>query len=295
MFDDKTEGVRAAVFESRVASADASLMEITPTNSNGGDGWVLAGSNGILSPSSLPYRNRGLYKFDLSNLPATTVVLSAVVVLEVTRIPDVNPVPSTFGLHRMLRPWGEGVTVAGTGPPGQGGPAALGDVTWDFSFFNTNAWTAPGADGDFDGESTFSSIAGLGSYQFDFTLALLADVQFWIQHPENNFGWLLLCNDESTPRTARRFGSREDGGNAPRLEISYLVPPIIDLAQRVGSSFQLQFTPWPGQGYAVQFRTNLATGTWQTLTNLGIAPDATPFVVTDSAALPQRFYRVLGY
>ena len=285
----------AAVFEVRNASADTTLIGIAPTNNNGAQQWVIAGS--IQIPPSNPFRNRGLFKFDFTDLPTNTVIQAVALKLEVTRVPDEAPSNATFGLHRMYRPWGEGDNVAAT-YPGQGSPANPGGATWFWSFAPTNSWFAPGGVPGLDfanDESSFQYISGLGSYTFDFTPELAADVQFWVNQPEFNYGWILMSNSEDVPWNARRFGSREDPDNHPRLEISYIVPPLIDAAQRVSNSFRITFTPWPGQGYAVQFRNSLTNGLWQTLTNLGVLTNATPVVVTDSIALPQRFYRVLGY
>ena len=276
------------------ASADTSLIEIAPTNNNGAQAWVLAGRIQIGS-----FRNRGLYKFDFSNLPTNTLILSVTTVLQVTRVPADEPADASFGLHRMLRPWGEGDKAAtGAQPPGQGRPATAGEATWLCAFHPTNAWSTPGgAEGvDFSGvESSFQFIAGTGSYRFEPTPELVADVQDWISHPESNFGWLLLCSAEDTPWNARRFGSREDPDALPTLEIEYVIPPRIESVNRVGNQFNLTFATAPGQSYVVECRDALVPGSWQTLTNLGLATHAAPVTVTDPATMPGRFYRVTTY
>ena len=106
---------------------------------------------------------------------------------------------------------------------------------------------------------------------------------------------MLLCDDEATIFTARRFGSREDPNAPPQLEIEYIVLPYIASASRPGDHFHLSFTTWPGQSYTVEFRDSFATGTWQTLTNLGLATNATPVSITDTVIGPQRFYRVVSF
>jgi len=280
-----------AVSVSVIPSADTTLIGIAPTNNSGAQGWVQSGR------IQINYVNRALFKFDLAWLPTNAIILSAAVALEVVKVPDEPPANSTFGLHRMLRPWGEGNNVAGMFP-GQGSPANPGGATYLCAFFPTNNWSAPGAlEGvDFSSlESSFQSIAGMGTYHFAFTPELADDVQFWVINPDLNFGWLLKSNSEETIFTARRFASREDPNSPPQLEIEYVVPPRISSAQRAGSQFQLDFTPWVGEGYAVQYRDSLISGSWQTLTNLGIATNAAPLTVFDTAGLPQRFYRVVGY
>jgi hypothetical protein len=50
---------------------------------------------------------------------------------------------------------------------------------------------------------------------------LVRDVQFWLDEPNRNFGWVLLSRDEDKPETARRFASREDPANTPMLTIEF--------------------------------------------------------------------------
>src|SRR5262245_55203481 len=118
-----------AVSLALIPSADTSLIEIAPTNNNGGQAWLLSGKiqNDV-------YRVRALMKFDFSALPTNATVLSAAVTLEVTRHPGDGLANAPFGLYRMLRPWGEGNKVATT-VPGQGLPATPGEATWLCSFF----------------------------------------------------------------------------------------------------------------------------------------------------------------
>ena len=288
-------GLRAgAVSFTLIPSADTSLIEIAPTNNNGGQAWLLSGKiqNDV-------YRDRALMKFDFSALPTNTIILSAVVTLEVTRQPGDGLANAPFGLYRMLRPWGEGDKVATT-IPGQGLPATAGEATWRHAFFPTNEWTVPGgASGvDFsDIESSFQFIYGTGQspYRFESTPELVADVQSWVNNPQSNDGWMLLDDDETTAFTARRFGSREDPNAPPLLEIEYFVPPSIAAASRAGDQFHLNFTAWPGQSYTVEYRDSLSAGVWQTLTNLGLATNATPVAITDIVNGPQRYYRVVSF
>ncbi|MSU60110.1 MAG: DNRLRE domain-containing protein [Pedosphaera sp.] len=274
------------------SAADTTLLEIEPSHNNGGQSFVIAGH------IQNPYRTRGLYRFDFTALPTNTLIRSVVLELTVTRQPGETPVNSPFGLHRMLRPWGEGNKIAVTFP-GQGVPATAGEATWSHSFYPTNVWTSAGGEPDVDffaAESSFQFIYGSGStYRFESTPEFVDDVQFWVNHPPANFGWMLISDDEATPFTARHFGSREDPDAHPNLELDFLVPPRFDSAQRVGDQFQMRFTPWPGQSYTVQFRTNLSNATWQTLTNVGLATSATQILVNDTATAAPRFYRLSSY
>ncbi len=281
-----------AVSITNSSSADTSLLEIEPSHNNGGQASVISGH------IQNPFRTRGLYQFDLTSLPTNTLIQSVVLELTVTAEPGDGLANAAFGLHRMLRPWGEGDKVA-VARPGQGEPATAGEATWSHSFYPTNAWTAPGGAADVDfvsSESSFQFIYGTGeAYRFESTPELVADVQAWVNDPPANFGWMLICDDEPTPFTARHFGSREDQGAHPNLEIQFLVPPRIDSAQRVGSEFQLRFTTWPGQSYAVEFHTIRADSPWHLLTNTGLATNVSQRVVADPIVAPQRFYRVVAF
>lgn len=55
----------------------------------------------------------------------------------------------------------------------------------------------------------------------------MADVEFWLMQPAQNFGWFLL-GEETGSQTVRRFDSRNvDGGaTVPQLQIEYVVPEL---------------------------------------------------------------------
>ncbi len=131
----------------------------------------------------------------------------------------------------MLRSWGEGTTVPLNNPGGLGGPAAPGDATWNYRFAFDQPWGQPGGAPDVDYSSASSGAIIMygpesSPYAFESTSEAVADVQFWLQHPESNFGWMLMTDFEDTPFTARRFASREDPlGRGPMLTIDYVVIP----------------------------------------------------------------------
>ncbi|TAL02024.1 MAG: DNRLRE domain-containing protein [Verrucomicrobia bacterium] len=276
-------------------SADTSLIEVAPENSNGGQAWVLSArtQNGP--------RTRALYRFNLTALPTNAIIFSAVLQVDCTRQSSeiMCLTDSAFGLHRMFRPWGEG-TNAATTQPGQGVPAHPGDATWNHAFYPTNAWSAPGglADVDFASlESSFQFVTtpGASPYRFESTPELVDDVQTWVRQPATNFGWMLISDSEDTICTARRFNSREDPNSQPQLEIQYRVLPRFDSVNRSGNQFQMRFTPWPGQSYSVEYRAALTNSPWLTLTNLGLLTNATSTLVTDSLTVTQRFYRLSAF
>lgn len=279
-----------AVSLTNISAADTSLIEVAPENNNGGQAWVLAGrtQNG-------PHV-RGLYRFELTNIPPHAVIQSAVLQLDVTGQPgDMEAVNSTFSLHRMLQPWGEGTNNA-ISNPGQGTPATPGGATWLHRFYPTNTWATPGGEAGIDYLSAGSSFQQVedpnhSPYRFDTTPEMVADVQEWVSHPGNNFGWMLIGDDDII-FTARRFNSREDASSQPALEINYVLPPRIERVEKSGNQLQLSFVGQPGLNHTVEYRETLVSGGWQTLTNAGLITEATNILVTDLITSTQRLYRI---
>lgn len=285
----------AAVSVSLVSSADTGLIEVAPTNNNGGQEFFNAGTTQSVT------RNRGLLRFDLSTIPTNAVILSATVVLSVVHVPAETPADAPFSLHRVFQDWGEGTNVAGQSA-GQGLPAHPGDATWSFARYASNAWSAPGGAAGMDFatlESASQFIYELGDspYTFGPTPELTTDVQWWTAHPAANFGWLLLCDDEATPFTARRFGSRQNANsdNWPRLDVDYLIPPQIVRAEVTADRFAVGFRAETGQSYTVEFRDPTPNGAWQTLVELGVFAEVTDVLVLDPIVQPGRLYRVKVY
>ena len=66
------------------------------------------------------------------------------------------------------------------------------------------------------------TVEGIGSYTWESTSQLVADVQSWLDNPTANFGWLLL-GDESKPQTTKRFDSKDNEleKNWPVLMVEY--------------------------------------------------------------------------
>ena len=196
--------------------ADTTLLESNPANNMGGHVNFISGRGG-----SGP-RNHALIQFDpAAAIPAGAVITNVSLRLIVTVASTVN---SDFELHRLLVPWGEGNKTGSTGQL-----ATAGEATWNERLAGTASWTQPGAapTNDFIATaSTITPVAGLGTYTFNATSAMIADVQLWLDSPGANFGWLLLSALESVPGTNRRFGSREDtSGNAPQLVIDFTAVP----------------------------------------------------------------------
>lgn len=124
------------------------------------------------------------------------------------------------GLHWVLADWQEGQAAA-SGQGEAGAAAGQGDVTWTQRVFDTLAWTTAG--GDFSPVASASAtVAGFGSYTWESTSQLVADVQGWLDDPDSDHGWLLQ-GDKSKTRTAKRFHSDENDDEAirPVLMVEY--------------------------------------------------------------------------
>jgi hypothetical protein len=275
--------------------ADATMIELQPTNSLGAATWIAAGTtqNGN--------SNRALLKFDVAAVvPVGSTITDVGFNIWVTRSPIDGNADSLFSLRRVLRPWNEGMGLpVDPNYPGLGAPAQPGDATWTHAIWGTNAWTIPGGLEGFDYASAFSAstfIAGVSAEPYFFESGgMIADVQLWLDHPEQNFGWMLKTEEEDVNFTARRFGSREleDPFESPQLTITYLPPLLITNVHVVSNRLSLTFDTSIGYSYLVESRA-VAEGTtvWTALTNFGLVLNPGPRTATDALTNAARFYRV---
>ena len=170
---------------------------------------------------------RALVAFDVAgSVPPGTTIASARLVLTLSRT-KAEDQPSEA--HRATASWGEGASTAGSGE-GSGAGSADGDATWVHRRFDAERWATPG--GDFSPDVSASTVVGrppfggFATVTWGSTPRMVADVQGWLDDPPSNHGWLLLGNEQTEKRTAKRFESREnpDESNRPALLIEYLPP-----------------------------------------------------------------------
>lgn len=217
------------------ASVRAESVALTPiadtfiseqyTNSNfGAMGYANVGTTENFT------RHRALYTFDIAGaIPAGSTITSAQLILEVTRIPNNGYDVSDVGLHRMLRGWGEGDNNADK--PSSAAPADLNESNWGYRFAGTSStWGVPGGQEGVDylaGASVIKQVLAVDGYEFGPTAALAQDLQFWLDNPGANFGWMAISQQENLQFTARRFGSREalPAYNVPRLLVDFIGAP----------------------------------------------------------------------
>ena len=233
----------ASRFRPRLESLESRLTPVTLSLAPSADNTLYQDPNGQLSngagqhfyagatDQSTGFIRRGAIKFDLSAVPAGSTVISATLTLNMSKtISGAEMV----ALHQALKNWGEGTSNAalgGTGPgEGDGVQATTGDVTWLFTFFNTQRWTTAG--GDFGPASASTSVGGVGLYQWT-GAGITADVQQWVNNPATDFGWILTGN-EASKGSAKQFDTEANAipADRPVLTINFTTPtPDLTIAK----------------------------------------------------------------
>ncbi|MDB6026776.1 MAG: hypothetical protein JWM68_2999 [Verrucomicrobiales bacterium] len=280
--------------------ADTTLIQSSPNNNMGAQFFVNAGGSQQTNLAGIVMKNRGLFQFDFRSIPVGSKIRSVSLTLEVVLQQTEPPTPSNFDLHRVLRPWGEGTNTGTLQKPGQGAPATTGEATWNNRLaLTTNAWTVPGAASPDDFSPVVSASAAVfdshdSPYHFGTSPGLEADVQFWLNNPQLNYGWIFISESEGEIFTARRFGSREDPDNAPALAIDFFPPPQIQSPQIVSNRIQFSFIAESDQSYIVQATGSLPSTNWTLVTNIAPAPTATNVTISQALSTGQQFYRVIA-
>lgn len=257
--------------------ADADIRQNDPNGSHGDEPSIVSGQLGQNTGFEI---RRALMRFDVSQIPAGAVINSATLQVTVVRVP-LSPVNSIFDIRRVLQLWSES------------------GVCWNSRLSPQTPWQFPGATGSGDIASTPSSAVFVGSsdlttYTFSSTVALVADIQAWVNDASVNFGWMLISEDEVSHFTARRFGSREDPSHAPVLTINYslaslgvtIQPPSLTVSAGSTATFTANATGTPPFSYQWFFNNNNnpipgATTATLSLTNVQVSQSG-PYAVTVS-------------
>ena len=132
-----------------------------------------------------------------------------------------NAEPGTFSLHRVLADWGEGASFSAGG---KGAPAEPGDATWLHTFWDNQYWVQAG--GHFIPHASATEVVeGTDFYTWQSTVHLVNNVRLWLHAPQQNFGWLVM-GDEESKGSVKRFDSREGlvTGRHPLLTVEYHLP-----------------------------------------------------------------------
>lgn len=266
--------------------ADTTLFESSPDNNLGKSSTIVVGT------TAQGQRNRALLKFDLAGaLPAGAVVQSASLELVLTSDASNGAGTLTLGLHRMLADWSEGL-----GNGNQGLPALTGESTWSRRAHPNTAWSVAGAGKGADYASTPSSQTTVGSVgTWSWSAGLAADVQAWANQSASNLGWVLVSGADAATRTARRFASREDAAQSPRLTIQYEVGSNIlrlDWPTVEGSQFKLPLHLNANTAYTLLVRETLEAGIWGTAASYAAQPLARDVEFSAPIGSGTRFYRL---
>jgi hypothetical protein len=130
-------------------------------------------------------------------------------------------------------------------------------------------------------------------YQFGPSEPMRHDVQSWIDNPSSNFGWLLRSTSEASPKTARRFGSREDFLNTPLLRIEYEPRLAFQRVFRTNEVTGLEINLLPASEIRLLSSTRIDDPAgWQVLTNLTGSSTASSLLIWDSSPASERYYRL---
>jgi hypothetical protein len=216
--------------------ADSTIRNTLPGVNFGSATNVMAGYGG-----AGPALRRGLFRFDLSSIPANATVSN--VTFNVVGISSYAH--DYFILSRLLTNWDE----AG--------------VTWN-NRTTTMPWSVPGGQSGVDFFGSFSSYALLSApgitNQFtddalDQDAGLVYDVQLWITNPAQNFGWILTGLNENSNGTFIAVGSRENPFYPPVLTVGYtqpFTPPVLQAVPSTNGEFCFSFNVEPYHSYQIQ-------------------------------------------
>ncbi|MBL8758557.1 MAG: multicopper oxidase domain-containing protein [Phycisphaerae bacterium] len=164
---------------------------------------------------------RAVLKFDLTPIPAGSVITSVQLRLVVSRT---RAGTVSVAAHRLLESWGEGASQS-TGGEGVGGAAQPGDATWTHRFFASvppTPWTNPG--GTYSPTASASASVSTGAVTWSGG-TLAADVQAWVNDPNVNHGWIFL-GGEGGGTTAKRYDSVQNVtlANRPSITVTFTPP-----------------------------------------------------------------------
>jgi hypothetical protein len=263
----------------QIQPVDTTLRENQPANNFGASENLPVG----ISSDGLT-RNRALLAFDLGFLPADTVLNSVKLKVPVVQAGPNSPA-TTFELRRVLVSWNEGKK--------SGIAAATGESTWNSRFHNQLNWTAPGGLAGVDFSSTVSATATLlsaGSVTEFNSPGIIADVYSWKTNSAANFGWMLLAQGEPAG-SGKQIGSSQNPTNRPVLEVRFSSFSIYDFF-KTGTNLRFSFDAVSNQTYAVEWRDNVSTGSWTTLTSIAASPVDRTIHVTNAITPQPRFYRL---
>lgn len=144
--------------------------------------------------------NLALLKWDISQIPAGSEILSASLTFNV-----ITPTVDTYPIYQLLKPW------------------VFNQANW-INYAGNLAWDAPGASGPGDrGTQVLSSFApnAAGIYVINLNRSV---VQNWVNTPSSNNG-LIIADAGGTVQTVLESAEAAAPSNRPKLTIQYSLPP----------------------------------------------------------------------
>lgn len=268
----------SALTTNLISTADTALRDGLGANTSFGIATALpVGVGGSGSPI-----NHALLQFPVEFIPANATVTAVTLQLNSTASNPFTPGTANFSAYRLLKPWNET------------------DTTWNTRLAPAIGWGAPGAQANVDYVSAASASApitpGPSVNPFSST-EMLDDVELWRTDPGTNFGWILIADNELAG-SGKQIASREDPARAPVLIVAYTLPtppaapPIILNPALVNGAFRFSFNAASNHAHTVEATSSFSPTNWITLTNISAFSADMLVHFTNSAAGPERYFRV---
>lgn len=195
----------ASPFTDQANSIETFIRSASPTTNFG------SGTTFQVGTDAISLLNRSLIKWDLSSIPAGSVVISATLSIYVSF--DNSDNTRTMRAYRVKRAWVEG------------------QATWNIYSTGNNWGTAGCANTTTDREAT-----DIGNVSVLSNLAVNAEVQIsltpskvqeWISGALNNYGMLLKVDTETAQDQYIYYAHEHaTAGTKPKLVITYTTPPV---------------------------------------------------------------------
>ncbi|MEK6945608.1 MAG: DNRLRE domain-containing protein [Nanoarchaeota archaeon] len=168
-----------------------------------------------------------IFWFNTSLINSNATIISARLDLSMFAITDnaTGSISITGDLYQIIRPWGDQGAGSGTG-------AVSGIVSWNYTFYSTTPWGAPGAnsvgldrDGTVQDSKIFTPASPFGWYSWNLNPVI---VQNWVTTPLNNNG-ILIKAQPTASATRYSFRSSEETNMSarPRLVITFTKTTLI--------------------------------------------------------------------
>lgn len=273
-------------------AADTAMLSLNPDNNYGALTTVPVGP--IAKPNQFA---RALIRFNVAaSLPPGAVITNVTLTVRMTKEAISGPA-DTVALHRMLVDWGEGTKSSGN----HGSAAAAGEANWTARKLGIANWAAPGAQVGTDFAATASGTLSWdapGSYSFASAPGLVADVQSWLDDPDQNQGWILKSEQESTIGAAKRVVTREgSAAQRPQLVVGYSVPvpfePTLPAPRLISGDFELRYPLAPGNTYELRALDEPGATTFTVLTNHIVKLVGIEATYAEPVSAAQRFYQLV--